>query len=495
MTGSLFRDSGKDTALGRRTAHAGAFTLLTQLLVFLTGFGRTVILARLLQPEDFGLVAMVLVFVSLLHTCRNAGFGMPTIQHSGVTQAQISTMFWITGAAGVLLAGALAALGPVLAWVYGRQELTAITVAYAVFFVLPGFSLQHQALLERNLRFGRLALVRIGANLLGSSIAVLMAWTGWGYWSLVAFHGGDYFGLLVGGWIASGWIPGLPRRNTGVRSMLHFGRRLGGVEILNAVARNTDKFLVGRFLGDFALGLYSKAYELLMLPVRMLTVPLTKVAIPALSRLREQPDKYRQFYYRGIRLFAMLSIPVPVVLFLLAHEIVFLLLGPKWLPMVPIFRILTIAMLADSFDVSAWWVFISRGEGGRLFRAIAAFSVALVAACLIGLQWGVQGVAWAVAVTMVFARILILFYCYRKTPLRLARLFKVLSLPFFSAMVAGACAWAAGWALGLTDWLRVVGVAGVYAAAYVAQTLMIPSLRQEVTNTAKLMLRRGRPEI
>ena len=164
------------------------------------------------------------------------------------------------------------------------------------------------------MRFGKLAVIEVAAMLNGVVAAIISAWYGAGYWALVIMQLVMAVSITIGVWFACDWRPGLPKRGTGVRRMLAFGRNITGFNLINYFARNSDKILVGRFCGSGILGLYSKAYNLLMLPISQICGPLTSVAVPALSRIQDDPKRYTSYYTKLILLISFISMPLMVFL-------------------------------------------------------------------------------------------------------------------------------------------------------------------------------------
>ena len=315
--------------LGRRTARGGAITIFSQGTKFLLGMVGTVILARLLSPEDYGLVGMVAVVTGFIAIFKDLGLSVATIQKAEVNSQQISTLFWINLllSAGIMLV--TVAIAPGIAWFYGEPKLIAITIAYAAGFLFGGLTVQHEALLRRRMRFLALAIAEVVALVLSSVVAITLAWNGARYWALVFSQLclGLTYGLAV--WIACGWRPGLPVRNSGVRQMLAFGGNLTGFGVVNYFARNLDNLLIGRYWGPEQLGLYARAYQLLLLPIDQMITPITAVAVPALSRLKDSPERYRQAYLRLLEKVALLTMPIMAFMIVSSDWLVAIVLGPE----------------------------------------------------------------------------------------------------------------------------------------------------------------------
>ncbi len=420
-----------------RSVRGGAATIAAQGTTFFLGMASTVVLARLLTPQDFGLIAMVTAVTGFVVMFKDMGLSMATVQRAEVNHAQISTLFWINVVLSLGVMLVIAALAPVIAWFYGEPRLTWITLALAGAFIFGGFTIQHQALLRRNMRFGSLALIQIISMSVGIVAAIIAAWYGAGYWALVIMQLTTAITGAIAVWVVCGWRPGLPARRSGVRKMLAFGGNLTAVNVMNYFTRNTDNLLIGKFCGSQSLGWYSKAYGLLLLPIRQITAPLSAVAIPALSRLQDQSEKYRRFYCRGIEILVFAGAPLIVLLSVSADEFISLFLGKQWLDSVLIFRVLSPAALMATTNVATGWVYVSTGTVHRKLRWGIFASIVLCLSIAIGLKWGVLGVALAVSASRVVLKIPGLQYCYRGSPICLRDYFHSIWRPTLTSIAAG----------------------------------------------------------
>ena len=423
--------------LGRRTARGGAVTIFSQGAKFFLGMVGTVILARLLAPEDYGLVGMVAVVTGFISIFKDLGLSVATIQRAELNNQQISTLFWVN----VLLSAGLMlvtlAIAPAIAWFYGEPKLTPITIAYAAGFLFGGLAVQHEALLRRRMRFVALATAEIIALIVSSIVAITMAWNGARYWALVSSHIslGLVYGLVV--WIACRWRPGLPVRNSGVREMLAFGGHLTGFGVVNYFARNLDNLLIGRFWGPEQLGLYARAYQLLLLPIDQMITPISAVAVPALSRLKDSPDRYRQAYLRLLEKVALLTMPIMAFMIVSSDWLVAIVLGPKWAGVSRIFSLLGIVGLVQPLASTAGWLFVTQGRTDDMFKWGIIGSTITVAAIVAGLKWGAVGVAAAYSFTSVLIVVPLLFwFVSRSGPVRMSDFYRTIAPVALASMCA-----------------------------------------------------------
>ena len=419
-----------------RSVRGGAVTMAAQVSKFVLQMGSTVVLARLLAPEDYGLIGMVTVVIGFAGLFKDLGLSTATIQKAEINHKQVSTLFWINFAISCATGLIVVGLAPVVAWFYKEPRLTWITLALASSFIFGGLTVQHQALLRRQMSFTSLAKIEIISMLAGIVTAIISAWYGLGYWALVLQQIATAIANAVGVWIACSWRPGAPLRRSGIRSMLAFGGNLTGFNIVNYFSRNLDNVLIGQYWGPQQLGLYAQAYKLVLLPIQQINSPMTKVALPALSSLQSEPEKYRKYYYKAILLITTVGMPIVGFMFASADKVILLMLGKQWLDAVPIFRFLMPPAFIGTFNVAGGWVYQSLGRTDRQFRWGIITSAINVAIFLISVRWGAIGVAAAFGLSRPILVIPSIMYCYNGTGLLVRDFVRTLTLPTLASLGA-----------------------------------------------------------
>lgn len=428
-----FRTDHLTADLKGHTARGGIVTVASQGVKFFLAMAATVVLARLLTPQDYGLVGMVAVVTGFISMFKDLGLSAATIQKEEVTDDQISTLFWINVGLSVGVMLLTVAIAPGVAWFYGEPRLTMITVGFSAGFLFGGFTVQHEALLRRQMRFSALASIEIISIVAGMVGAIVLAWRGAAYWALVSAQLVQGFAYAIGIWIVCGWRPARPVRYSGVRSMLAFGGNLTGFHIVNYFARNLDNMLIGRFWGSAQLGLYAKAYQLLMLPIDQINEPITSVAVPALSRLTEFPERYRRAYGRLLEKIAMLTMPLMAFMIVTSDWFVLLLLGPRWAEVSRIFALLGIAGMIQPICNTSGWLFISQGRTHHMFQWGLIGSTIVVISIVAGLPWGAVGVASSYSITfLLIVAPLLFWFVGREGPVR--------TMDFYRVIAPSACA-------------------------------------------------------
>lgn len=410
-----------------RTARGGTIMIGSQAFKFVFNMASAVVLARLLTPEDYGLIAMVAVVTNFSYPFRNLGLSAATIQRPTIDNRQVSTLFWINVGLSVAIMCLTVGFAPVVAWFYGEPRLTWITIAIALGFILSGFAVQHEALLKRQMRFFGLAASEVAAMIMGTVAAISLAWYGAGYWALVSANLVNALSFTVGVWIACRWRPSLPTRNSGVRSMLRFGSNLTANNVINYIARNIDNLLIGRVWGPVQLGLYTRAYQLLLLPLEQISAPIDGVATTALSRLTDAPERYKRAYLRMLEKLAMVTMPAMALMIATSDWLVHVLLGPQWLETGRIFALLGIVGLVEPISNTMGWLLISQARTHHLVQWGLIDGVLSIVSILVGLPWGAIGVAASYAITGLCLRKPLQFWFATRTgPVRTSEVYRAI---------------------------------------------------------------------
>lgn len=444
--------SASETAhgLGSTAARGALITLSGQGIRILLQFAGVVVLARLLSPHDYGLLAIVVVIIGIGEIFRDFGLSSAAVRAPELTGGQRTNLFWINAAIGVSLGGVLFAISGPLATAAGQIEVQSIARAMTVIFILNGLTTQFRAHLMRDLQFRRLAIIDVIAPAFALAVAISAALLGWGYWSLVAQQITQALAILVGTAVGARWLPGLPNRNVSVRPFLRFGANLVLSQIVNYGANNVDTAVVGFVYGPTSLGLYNRAYQLVVTPLSQIQSPVTSVAIPVLAKIQEDQRRFSAYIVRG-----QLALGYPISLGLVgvavaAEPITRLMLGEQWLAAVPFLQLFAVAGIARNLAFVGYWVYVVRGLSGDLFRFSLATGLVPVICVVVGTQWGVLGVAAGFAIAP-----------WLTWPVSLLWLSRVTAVPT-RALFTGA--------------LRIIGVAGVSAGAAFSVTIALPAM-------------------
>lgn len=502
---TVLRDRGEPTAyeqyfqtdhlqkdLHARSFRGGAITLTGQGARFALNLVSTAIMARLLRPQDFGLVAMVTSITSFVGLFKDLGLSNATVQRLSVTHAQISFLFWINVALSLATTAVVIALAPAIAWFYHEPRLLRVTLILSLSFVISGLTVQHQALLRRQMQFKSLAVRDMVAMLCGVTSGIILAWFGFGYWSLVAVPVATNIASCILLWTICHWRPGPFQRGIGAREMLKFGGNLTAFNLLNYFSRNFDNILIGRVLGAAPLGIYSKAYGLLMLPIAQINFPMAAVMLPGLSRLQKEPVEYARLFTNAVRAISLLTLPIVVFCFFFAHDAVHVLLGRRWLPVAPIFQWLAPAALFGAISFVPGWLCQSLGRPQRQLHYALVSAPICVLGFLVGIKWGVAGVAASYSITFSCLFSWYVWYASKDSPVRFFEICIVFASALLPALIAGVIAWWAHSLLIVEEAFPILPLTLgglVFLLVYLAIAMLIPSnaalIRSCVTSARK----------
>lgn len=423
-----FRTDHLQHDLGGRAARGGVITAASQGVKFVTTIAATVVLARLLTPQDYGLIGMVAIIVNFVSMFQYLGLSTATIKWTKLNHQQVSTLFWLNVALSTVIMLVTLGSAPLLAWFYSEPRLVWITVGYAISIFFTGLYIQHEAILSRQMRFAAIAVIEIASILIGLGAAIVAAWYGAGYWSLVLNQLVMTLITVVGVWVACRWRPGLPVRGCGVRSMMSYGGNLTGFNVMVFFSRNLDNAAIGKFWGAYHLGLYSKAYQMLLMPMQQINAPFAAVAVPALSRLVDLPEQYRRAYLKILEKIAMITMPLVIFMIGTSDWLVLFLLGPQWRETGRIFMLLGIAAIIQPVTKTSWWLFSTQGRTRDLFHWGLIGGAIAVISIVAGLPWGAVGVAATYAISdLCISTPLLFWYIGRRGPVRAGDFYRTIT--------------------------------------------------------------------
>lgn len=476
--------------LAGRSIRGGAISAFGQVIQLALQVGGAAALARLLTPRDFGLVAMVTAISAFGMILRDAGLSAATIQARTITQDQCAALFRINAIAGLLLGICLAAAAPAVARFYGHEELTWITIGLAIPLVVSGFATQHFALLQRHMRFGAVTIVHLGFYSSYWLAALVSAILGSGYWSLVIANGVAYLVWTALIFVFCRWVPVRPADGKAVMSHIRFGGHVLASGVVGYFASYADSILVGRFLGAGPLGLYSRAYNFVALPIAQMIQLIQRVGLPVLRLLVDEPERYRTYQTRMTNLVATISLPLGLVCVLEGEFFIRVLLGDQWIEASPAFRLLGAVMLVRPIMATVELAQLSLGESRRYFIWTLITSTTYVISFVAGLPWGITGVAGALAAAHFLLFLPAAAYCLARSPVRVRDFLHQLAVPLgvSSLAVAVALAFHAISGFGFAE--QGLGVA-IFLCVYAALSVARPSIRELAVHSVRGVRRSG----
>ena len=405
-------------SLGGRALNGVGATLLWQgVRIGLLGLS-IVILARLLTPADYGLLAMVTAVIGVGELLRDLGLSVAAVQAKKLEAGEKTNLFWANTAAGVTLALVVFLSSWGLAALYGEPRLAQITQVLSITFLVNGIASQFKAQINRDLRFMTLGLTEALPQALGLVLAIVVAASGGGYWALVVQALSVSVTALALDVLLARWFPGLPRFGTSIGRFLRFGGALAGTQGLAYVAKNIDNVMLGIFYGAGPLGLYSRAYQLIVLPLNQLTAPLSRVAIPILSRVQDDREQFLRFLRSGQFFTVALASIFYSSMVGLAGPLVQVLLGERWMSVVPILQALAVSGIFRAMGQVPYWIFVSLGLTGKQFTIYLISQPVVVVAILIGVPWGGLGVAIGSSIGYLLFWFIQMWWAGRSSPIR-----------------------------------------------------------------------------
>ena len=480
--------------LAHSAARGAMFTMGAQLARILLQLLSVVILARLLSPHDYGLLAIALVVVGVGEIFRDFGLTSASVQAPTLTDGQRDNLFWINSALGT----GLAAIAFVAAWpvslLTGQGELLGILQVLALVFVVNGIATQYRAQLMRALRFRALAVADIVSAALALGGAVVAALLGAGYWSLVIQQLSAATVLLVMLVAFGRWRPRRYARVHEVRGLVAFGWHLVVTGLITYGAAQIDTIVVAAKFGTTSLGLYNRAFQIVMTPLNQIRSPLTNVALPVFSRAQEHRERFDSFVTAGqLALGYALGLPLLLVCGM-AEPVVALMLGPQWEGATPLLRCFAVAGALTTLSFVGYWVYVSRGLSRQLLH-YSLVSTGIRAACIIvGSFFGVVGIGIGFAVAPAIAWPLSIWWLSRITTLPVRALYTGALRMLIVSAVAALTAWAASTAAMPVAGAGVALGAGLAAAsAALGLLLLVPAIRHDARTLigfGRLMLRR-----
>jgi O-antigen/teichoic acid export membrane protein len=488
---------------GKAVRGAGISTV-GQLAGFVCHIAGVIIMARLLSPEDFGLVMMVTAINLWLVNFGANGFPEYMIQKRDISHEEVSSLFWLHLAIAVALAAGFAAMGPVLVAFYDQPLLDGVAKALSIGIILSALGTHHLGILKREMRFTQVAAAHLIAVVASTGLGIAAAVYGMGYWSIVVRQLSVVGVSMVVVWILCSWRPGRPRNLSLALPGLKYASYVYGNYSFSYCVRNIDKVLLGRWHGAWLLGQYDRAYHLSNLPASQLLSPLHSVALATLSRIKDDHERFCRYYLKAVSTLALVGALAALLLVTAARDLIQLLLGPSWGEAGRLLMALGPGVCAFMVYETYTWLHLSLATPERWLRWNIFSTVLTVGAFLWGVQYGAMGMAVAYSSVKFGLMVPGIWYASRPVSLSMARFIQAIWVPFAAALTVAAV-WAltlhfgywsfAGPSATFLDLGRnVVVVAASAALLYVGVVLLFArSLKplRDMRELANLVLKKG----
>lgn len=476
--------TGAANGVGAIAARGTGITLLGQAARAVLQFGATVVFARLLSPSDFGLIAMVAAIIGISAMVRDFGLSSAAIQAKTVSDDERTNLFWLNTALGAGCGVVMIAIAPLIVGLYGEPRLTWIVVAMSSAFLISGINTQFRADLTRSFRFTALAVSDVVGVGGGFALGIVFAALGFGYWAIVIQQIATTVLSCVQNAINSAWHPGWPKRHVSIRRFVRFGLGVLGTQGLSYITKNVDNVGVGAVWGAGPLGLYDRAYQLLMTPLNQINAPMTRVALPILSRARSEAD-FARYLEKAQLIGCYLTASVFAVSAGLATPLVLVLFGPRWSGVSGIFTALAVGGVFRSIAQVSYWIYLAKARTGAQLRMFLATRPIMVVLILAGLPFGPVGVAIGQSAAYTLHWAVSLWRVGVVTGVATRRLFaNALRTVFLVSLPSGVAAYL-GSLLPVAPILQLLCGTGFALTYFVVLAALLPPVRRDVTTVLR----------
>lgn len=416
------------------------WSVITQVVRQIFQFGIGVLLARLLTPEAYGLIGMVIVFTGFANIFKDIGLGAAIVQKQDVKPIHFTTVFWTNVGMGILLTLAFVFASPLIASFYDEPLLEPLTAFLALNFLIDSFGIVQRMILNKELDFRRLAYLQITAMLIAGVVAISLALYGYGVWSLAVQTVLSSILSVAMLWWMNDWRPSFSFSTSALGDLWEFSSNLLGFSTLNYWVRNADNLLIGRFLGSGALGLYSKSYGLMLLPLRSISQTIGRVMFPAFSTIQHDRERIAHVYLKMTRAIALVTFPMMTGLIAVAHSFVLGVFGPQWEDMILILQILSIVGMLQSIGTLNGNLYKATGRTDLQLRVGGTVGVVGVGAIAFGIWLGsVEAVAISYTLFSLVATYPSIHYAVSLVGLRFLDLAKNVAGVLLCAIAMGLC--------------------------------------------------------
>jgi PST family polysaccharide transporter len=491
MSHAYFDNSARGNDLHRRSLRGGVMTLMSQGGNVTTQVISTIVLARILVPEDFGIVAMVSAITGYVAIFVDLGTRDAVAQHPHLKAGEASALYWITAATALAFALITVFCAPLIASFYGAPKLQAITMALAVPIMLSGLYYQQYALMRRALMFRKLAIIDISGNAAGAALAILLAHLGYGYWALVWKPVITAFVTGCGVWVTCGWWQGRPVFTQGVRAMIRFGLNVTGFIVADTISKSMDRVALGHNYGPRELGFYQNALNVYDNSIGVTT--LHNVATASLSKLRDDLDALRRAWSTALSSLAFYAAPAFAVLAVVGQDLVVLLLGPKWKIAGTILSVLALRGPGQVVAITHSWLHVAAGRPDRWRRWGVLNCGFTIIALLCGLRYGAIGVAASYAVLVYIIMIPSILYAGQPLGIRTKDVLVTVGPQVVCALATAAFGFALRQTLfeSVSVPLRLVLLSFICSAFYLAVIVLGFRMTKPLAVAASLLRRRA----
>lgn len=398
---SIYFDEHKIEAdHGQKSLRGGALSIIARAVNALIQVGSVLFLARLLSPEDYGLVSMVTAITGFAPLLVDLGTRDAIAQRSRITKAEVSTLFWVTIAVGLVCALAVTASGSFIAKLYHEPRLTSIALVSSLTFVAVALNCQHYALIRRAMKFRELCIIDLTANLLSVIGAVIMGFYGFHHWALVLRPITQNLVTALGVWSVCRWLPTQIQFTSGVKQMLKVGIHITGFTMTDFAGRSGDRIVIGKTAGAAALGYYQNAMFVYDNVLDVLVATLHGVAVTSLSKMRENLPELKRMWSKAMATLSFFSMPAFGILAITSQDLISIVLGPKWMHAGELLSLLALRGIPNVVERTVGWLHVAAGRTDRWVRWGVVANIATILSLFAGAPFGPTGIVIAYVACM-----------------------------------------------------------------------------------------------
>jgi teichuronic acid exporter len=438
--------------LRSKTLHALSWSFLESAGLQIVQFVISIVLARLLLPEQFGLIAMLTIFIAVAQSFLDSGFGSALVQKQDATQTDCCSIFYFNIAVGIIAAGLLCLAAPWIAAFYDEPLLTPLTCVLSLNIVINSFGLIQTMLLVKHIDFKTQTKVSLIATIISGSIGVTLAVRGFGVWSLAIQQVCGALLRTVLLWFFNTWRPSLIFSLRSLRQMFAFGSRMLASGLLDTIFQNLYLVVIGKLFSPASLGFYTRANSLQQMPTNSLSGMVGRVTFPVFSTVQNDPARLKRGLKKALTTLVVINFPMMIGIAVVARPLVLVLLTEKWAPCVPYLRLLCLVGLFFPLHVINLNLLMAKGRSDLFFRLEVLKKVIVVAVIIVTCRWGIEAMIWGQIVASVACYYLNSFYTGRLIAYPLRE--QVLDLfPYFgAALFMGAVVHAWNWVPFPEEW-------------------------------------------
>jgi O-antigen/teichoic acid export membrane protein len=441
-----------------KTLNAASWSLasngVSQFLSFFIG----IFLARLLTPDDFGLVAMTVVFTAFASLFSNIGLDQALIQKQDIKERHINSVFWLNLLIAIFMAAIMFAAAPNIADFYGREQVESICKAYSITYVIGAFAVIPRIQLIKNLNFKIISSAELIAMIVSGIIAITCAMNGFSYWALVIHRITQQLIISFILIFYVKWRPSAIFSSAALKEIMGFSLSIFGTKLLKITTQNIDNLLIGKFLGGELLGSYDKSRSIMLTPIKNISQVIGNIMFPSLSLINADKPRVKAIYLRIIRSISIITFPMMVGMIVVSESFVLGVLGEQWEEIVPLVKVFCFLGIFSSILTVTGTIFQSQGAAGLQFRTNLLTQPIRIACVIIGLNWGVMGVALGFALSGIFNSLIVITVAGKLIDLKPSTFLQALAPTLAPTLIMGVSVWYIGEILRLDSELLTLSI-------------------------------------